>query len=302
MSGLACGGGGSHAHARGDGLGDGRQRAGGGARLALGDGRHAHVPTLAHGDIERHAAKVLQPVLGGEALTAATAEDLGQLAAMRAGERRHVLHDAEHRHAHPLEHREGLRDVAQRDLLRRRDEDGAADRDGLGQRQLGIGGAGRQVDDEVVELAPFDVAQELLDGAADERAPPHDGLALRDEELDRDRLDAVALERRDLVVGAGLGLAFDAHHQRDVRAGDVAVEQADAGARLGEGHGQVDADRALADAALAGRDGDDVLDARHELLGLARLGAADHRAPRDLDLARRRCRPGRSGCCPRSRP
>ena len=66
---------------------------------------------------------------------------------------------------------------------------------GLGEGQLGIGGAGRQVDDEVVELAPLDVAQELLDRAADERAAPHDRLALGDEELDRDRLDAVALER-----------------------------------------------------------------------------------------------------------
>ena len=170
------------------------------------------------------------------------------------------------------------------DFLGRRHEDGAADRDGLGQGQLGVGRAGRQVDDEVVELAPLDVAQELLDRATDERPAPHDGLAVRDEELDRDRLDAVALERRDLVVGAGLGLALDAHHQRDVRARDVAVEQADAGARLGEGHGEVDADRALADAALAGRDGDDVLDARNELLRLARLRAADHGAPRDLDL------------------
>ena len=42
----------------------------------------------------------------------------------------------------------------------------------------------------------------------------------------------------------------------------------------------------LPDAALARRHGDDVLDARHELLGLARLRAADHRAPGDLDVGR----------------
>ena len=61
----------------------------------------------------------------------------------------------------------------------RRHQDRARDRDGLGQRQLGIGRAGRQVDDEVVELAPVDVAQELLDGATDERPAPDDRLALR---------------------------------------------------------------------------------------------------------------------------
>ena len=146
---------------------------------------------------------------------------------------------------------------------------------------------GRQVDDEVVELAPLDVAQELLDRAADERPAPDDRLALRNEELDRDALHAVPLERRDLVVRAGHRLALDAEHHRDVRAGDVGVEQADRRARLGERHGEVDADRALADAALAGRDRDDVLDARQELLRLLRVSPGGPSRP----TSRRSCRP-----------
>ena len=81
------------------------------------------------------------------------------------------------------------------DRLGRRHQDRPGDRDGLGERQLRVGRARRQVDDEVVELAPVDVAQELLDRAADERAAPDDRLALGHEELDRDDLDAVALER-----------------------------------------------------------------------------------------------------------
>ena len=83
-------------------------------------------------------------------------------------------------------------DVEQRHLLGRRHEDGAADRHRLGQGQLRVGGAGRLVDHEVVELAPVDVAQELLDRPADERSAPHDRLALGHEELDRDDLDPVA--------------------------------------------------------------------------------------------------------------
>ena len=102
------GGGGAHAHARRDGLGDRGQRPGGRARLALGDGRDADVPALADGDVERHAAEVLEAVLRGEPLAATAAEDLGQLAAVRAGERGHVLDEADDRHAHPLEHRERL--------------------------------------------------------------------------------------------------------------------------------------------------------------------------------------------------
>ena len=65
--------------------------------------------------------------------------------------------------------------------------------------------------------------------------------------------------------------------------GDVGVEQADGGARLGQRHGEVHADGALADAALAGGDGDDVLHAGHQLLRRARRGAADHGAPGDRD-------------------
>ena len=114
---------------------------------------------------------------------------------MGADERGHVLDEAEDRDRQALEHRERLADVAQRHLLGRRHEDGAAERHRLGEGQLRVGGARRQVDDEVVEIAPLDVAQELLDRAADERAAPDDRLALGHEELDRDALHAVALER-----------------------------------------------------------------------------------------------------------
>ena len=49
------------------------------------------------------------------------------------------------------------------------------------------------------------------------------------------------------------------------RAVDVGIQNADAGAFLGQGQREIDGGRALADAALAGCDGDDGLDARHQL-------------------------------------
>ena len=73
------------------------------------------------------------------------------------------------------------------------------------------------------------------------------------------------------------------------------VEQADRRARLGEGHRQVDADGALADAALARGDGHDVLDARNELFGLPRLRTADHRTPGDVDAGGADAGQGRPG-------
>ena len=82
-----------------------------GSGLALCHGRHADVAALADGDVQRHAAEVLELVLGREPLAAAAPEDLGLLAAVRADERGHVLDEPEDRHAHPLEHRQRLLDV-----------------------------------------------------------------------------------------------------------------------------------------------------------------------------------------------
>ena len=193
------------------------------ALLALGHGRNAHVRALPKSDVERDPAQEVEAVLGGEALSAAAAEEVGHLAAMGTDEARHVLDQAEDRHAHPPEHGQSLGHVGQGDLLRRRHQDGAGERHGLGESQLRVGGAGRQVHDQVVEVAPFHVAQELLDRAADERSAPHDRLALGQEELDRDDLDAVGLDRGDLAAGARHRLPFGADHHRNVRAGDVGI-------------------------------------------------------------------------------
>ena len=100
----------------------------------------------------------------------------------------HVLDDAEDRNLDLLEHRDALDDIDDRDLLRRGHHHRARDRDQLRQRELDVAGARRQVADEVVEVAPVDVAEELLEQAVDHRAAPHDRLVLVDEEADRDDL------------------------------------------------------------------------------------------------------------------
>ena len=59
------------------------------------------------------------------------------------------------------------------------------------QRELRVAGAGRQVDDQVVELAPGDVLQELLEQLVHHRAAPDHRPAALDEEADRDDRHAV---------------------------------------------------------------------------------------------------------------
>ena len=184
---LLVGAGGPDAHPGGDRTGERRQRPGGRPGLALGHGRHADVAALADRHVERHSAQELQAMLLGEALAAAAPEDLGQLTAVRdrrtpfmfsTTPRIGTLIRLNIASALPTSVRATSCGVVTSTVR--------PDGTDCASVELRVGGAGRQVDDEVVELAPVDVAQELLDRAAHERAAPDDGLALGDEELDRD--------------------------------------------------------------------------------------------------------------------
>ena len=85
----------------------------------------------------------------------------------------------------------------------------------------------------------------------------------------------MALERHQLVVALGDGRALvDAHHQWDAWPVNVAVEQADFFAALGQGAGQVRRDGGLANATLAAGHGDDACDAGCLLRPLAWSGCA----------------------------
>jgi hypothetical protein len=123
------------------------------------------------------------------------------------------------------------------------------------------------IDQQVVELAPRDVLEELRERLVQHRATPHDGLVLVEEEPDRHDLQAVRLERQDLALGRDLRpLGAEPQHARDRVAPDVGVEHADLLALRRERDGEVDGQRRLADAALAGADAEDVGDLRERAL------------------------------------
>ena len=135
---------------------------------------------------------------------------------------------------------------------------------------------GGMIDDEVVEIDPAHFAEELLQRAVQHRTAPDDRRIVAGQEAHRDDLQAVLLRRDDLLAVGG-ELRLQAEHDRHVRAVDVAVDDADAAAALGERDREVDCDGRLADAALAGADRDDVLDAGQRLRGAV---AADRLAAR----------------------
>ena len=99
-----------------------------------------------------------------------------------------------------LIHPHGAAAVGQRHLLRRRDDDRADDRHGLAQAERDVAGARRHVDDQVVEIVPGDIAEELLDRAVQHRPAPDDRRIVVGQKPHRDHLDAVLLRRHDLLA------------------------------------------------------------------------------------------------------
>ena len=101
---------------------------------------------------------------------------------------------------------------------------------------------------------------------------PDKRLAFGHEEAHAHDLDAVGLHRNQLLV-LDLRRPSESEHHRDVGAVDVGVQHADLGAVLRQADGEVGGDGALADAALAAGDGDDVLDGHVQLAGDAAVAA-----------------------------
>src|SRR5258706_14158520 len=81
---------------------------------------------------------------------AATAEHVCALSAVRTREGAHVLNDAEYGDMHGLEHPQTATGDLQAHVLRRRHDDRTRQRVALRQRQLGVTGPGREVENQVV--------------------------------------------------------------------------------------------------------------------------------------------------------
>ncbi len=104
----------------------------------------------------------------------------------------HVLDDAEDFDVDLVEHFEGLARVLQRDIGGGGDDDGAGERHGLHERDDDVAGAGREIDEEEVELAPFHLLEELADDLVEHGAAHDERLVAGGDESDGDDFDAVS--------------------------------------------------------------------------------------------------------------
>jgi hypothetical protein len=94
-----------------------------------------------------------------------------------------------------LEHVERLARIQKRHVLRGGDDDRPRHLGFLAQRHGDVPGAGRQVDEEDVELPPLHLRQHLLQRAHQHRAAPDHGLFLGQHEADGHAGDAMGLQR-----------------------------------------------------------------------------------------------------------
>src|SRR5260221_2911736 len=224
----------------------------GGNGVGLGDDdRLAAVAADDHARVDRYLAEEGHAEHLGRPFPAAMTEDLLTLAAVLADEVAHVLDDAEERHVHLAEHGQALARVDKGDVLRGRHNDGAGQRDALGERELGIACAGRKVEDHGVERAPLHVGEELVERLHHHRpAPDHRSVGIGDE-AEGHGLDAMVLHRQDLLVGlVDDRRSVNAEHHLLRRTVDVGVEQADRIAEGPKSEGEIGRHGRLTDAAL----------------------------------------------------
>jgi hypothetical protein len=139
--------------------------------------------------------------------------------------------------------------------------------------------------DQVVEVAPVGVLQQLLERLRHHRpAPDHRRIGV-DQKTNRHRLNAVRLERLQRFAVLRFGPAGNAQHHRLRRSVDVGIEHADRCAFGSERQRQVDRRRRLAHAAFAAGNRNDVLDAGHQLDAALHSVRADAMADGHSDLA-----------------
>ena len=183
----------------------------------------------------------------------------------------HVLHQAEDRpvDGRILEHVHALFHVREGDRLGRRDDDGAFHRNVIHQGDVDVAGARGQVDEQVVQRAPLDLQDHLLEGAAGHRPAPDERLAGLGEIPDGHPLDPILLDRDEeflalLLTGFSFRLqVFRAGHDGHGRPIDIGVGETDPVSQARQRDGEIHRNGGLAHAALAGGHRNDVRDLVH---------------------------------------
>ena len=173
------------------------------------------------------------------------------MAALAANVHRHVFNNPQDRHPNLFKHLDALLGIQQRNVLRRRDDHRARHGYTLAQGELDVARTGGHVHNQVIQIAPIRLAQQLLQRLRCHRAAPDHGFVLSHQKANGHDLHTIVFQRLHGLAVVALGATIDAHHHRNAGAVDVGIQQAHAGPLGGQSQGQIDGRSALAHAALA---------------------------------------------------
>ena len=120
-------------------------------------------------------------------------EYMGFMAAIGANILAHILNHAQNGRVQRGKHIQSLARIQKRYILRGRDHDCAGQFRFLAKCQLNITGAGRQIDDQDIQLPPLHLIEHLLQCAHQHRAAPDHGLVRINHQTNRHHRNAMGL-------------------------------------------------------------------------------------------------------------
>jgi hypothetical protein len=233
--------------------------------LAFEHNRFPGISSLPHFRIKRNTAEERYPELVSSFFSSAAGEDVDFVLTMRADEIAHVFRHSDQIYFHLAEHLDRFAGILQRNVGGCGNHHRSRQRYGLHQRKRNVSGTGRKIDHHVIQLSPFDQAEELAHYLVQHRAAPYDRLIARIEKSNRDDFQSESLQRFDAILTNHPWLSAHAEHEWNVGTVDIGVEQADFVAHFCERDRQVHRQSGLADAALARPNSDDGVDTRKRL-------------------------------------
>jgi hypothetical protein len=111
-----------------------------------------------------------------------------------------VLHQSQNRGPKLVEHEDGLFGHPKGDVLRGRHGGGAGEGDLLAEAQLDVSRTWRQIDEQIVQLAPLNPAEELVHHLGKHGPPPDDRFSFGYKKAHPNDLHAVTQGRNDLSI------------------------------------------------------------------------------------------------------
>src|SRR5258708_36425616 len=120
---------------------------------------------------------------------------INKLPAGRTKKAAHILYQPQHRHISIFEHRQCLSSIYARYMLWRRDQDSPIQLQFTAERGLWFTCSGRQVDNQIIQLAPVNTLEQLLDEHSQHIREGRNSLFFTNEERHRHYFDTVTRQR-----------------------------------------------------------------------------------------------------------